>query len=582
MGTLCVDFGSTFIKFFVLENDKIIFFEKTEFPKPCIANGIRYEVSLGSINDAVYGIFKKTENFKINKFFCCVQMHGYILRTESGTFSNYVSWRDKSGDITLESVKNIDFSKNGTSLKSNLPAVKLTGCPPAEKSIFFTLGSYIAYLLTGKNTTHKTDGCASGFFASETLKPAITVKNLILPEVTDGVLQIGEYNGAAVFSPLGDHQTSFLGSGAGNSAYLLNIGTATQISTVDDKEFRLPEFNGNAVFERRPYFGGKYLLTVSGLTGGQKLSEETAKAEFTEEILSVLKILPHKRRVLLGGGGAEAVFEPLKKKLKNYDIECYLLNENIGARGLKMISNAKKALSGTMLSEVCFPNFPVILKNNNIDFMIIDNEHGAFDYAFLSSVITVSRLVGLSVIMRLPDNNRKDITKLVDMGAEGFLLPMTDTPEQIKRVVDFAKYAPVGHRGISTNRAHTLYNPPPIKKYMISANERVKIYAQIETADGVNNIDGILGVNGVEGVFAGPNDLSCSLGCIGNSEPVKAALEKISAAAKRHNKTWGIITTSRELIDCAVENSVDLISYGSEINMLNDSCRNLKKNIYGL
>jgi 2-keto-3-deoxy-L-rhamnonate aldolase RhmA len=88
-------------------------------------------------------------------------------------------------------------------------------------------------------------------------------------------------------------------------------------------------------------------------------------------------------------------------------------------------------------------------------------------------------------------------------------------------------------------------------------------------------------VNGVDGVFVGPNDLSCDLHCIGDNGPVKAALKTVSAAVQKHDKPWGIITASRDLIGCSLECGVNFISYGSEINMLKDSCKKLRGNVYG-
>ena len=321
------------------------------------------------------------------------------------------------------------------------------------------------------------------------------------------------------------------------------------------------------------------MLTVSGLTGGEKLFAGYDIKAFCEEIQSALKKLPFKPRILVGGGGGGIVFDELEKYFKTHNIECIKLKKDISTEGMKKISNMCNRKIGTMLSEVCFPNFPIILKNENLDFLIVDNEHGAFDYTFFSAIVMNARLVGLPLIVRLPDNNRRDITKLVDMGVSGFLLPMTNTADDIKKVVDFAKYAPVGKRGISTNRAHTLYNPPPIDEYMECANKVVKVYAQIETKAGVQNIEEILSVNGVDGVFVGPNDLSCDMNCIGDNEPIKTILRTVSATAEKQNKTWGIITTSRDLINCCLENNVDFISYGSEINMLKDSCKAIKKRI---
>lgn len=137
--------------------------------------------------------------------------------------------------------------------------------------------------------------------------------------------------------------------------------------------------------------------------------------------------------------------------------------------------------AGIMLSEVPFSNLPVILKKGGMDFFILDSEHGGFDYSDISKIIMTSRLAGLKCIVRLADSTRKDIIKFMDMGADGLLLPMTNTAADIEKVVEYAKYAPLGRRGLSTMRAHTLYDPPKLLDYMKAANEATEIYAQIET-----------------------------------------------------------------------------------------------------
>ena len=395
--------------------------------------------------------------------------------------------------------------------------------------------------------------------------------DISLPKVTQKVLPIGRYSGAEIYTPVGDHQLSFLGSGAEKEAYLLNIGTATQISTLS------LTYERGTPFEKRTYFDGNRLLTVSGLTGGEKLFKGYPVDDFCKEIWEAIKKLPPKNKMLIGGGGAELVFDKLKESFEDYSIECIKLEKNISEEGLVRIVNMCNTKIGTMLSEVCFTNFPIILKNEKLEFLMIDNEHGAFDYAFLLNVITNSRLVDLPVIVRLPDNNRRDITKLVDMGADGFLLPMTNTAEDIKKVVEYAKYQPIGKRGVSTNRAHTFYNSPPLDAYMKDANERVRVFAQIETKLGVENIRDILTANGVDGVFIGPNDLSCDLNCIGNLAPIKKAILKIFQEAEKQGKVWGIITTNKDLIDFSLTNGVDYISYGSEINMLKDACKKIRE-----
>lgn len=574
MKVFLLDIGSTFIKYSVFDTDSQIctFTDKRPFPEPTVCDGVRFEVGESSLRAVLLEIADVAVENGCKRFFVSTQMHGYLL-LENGTFSNYISWQDKRGDVTDPRLSGCDFSANGTSLKKNLPAVSLcTYGSDFDGVEFFTLGSYMSYITVGKNITHKTDACACGFFNADTLSRIDLFDSLALPTVTHGVIAVGEYKGMSVYTATGDHQISFLGSGASDKAYLLNIGTATQVCTLSDK--------GDACgtrCEKRPFFcRDKRLFTISGLTGGKQIFSDGLRDEFFDEILSAMSELPKKNKIVVGGGGGAIVFDQLCEKMAPYGIECELLNTNIGETGLKMIANDKKLKVGTMLSEIIFPNLPIIFKNKGLDFFIFDNEHGAFDYSTAAATIVNAKHSGIKCIVRLPDNNRMNIIKFADMGASGFLLPMTNCAADIKKVVEYAKYSPIGKRGLSTNRAHTLYNPPEIKTYMKLANEAMKVYAQIETRAGVENIDEILSVEGVEGVFIGPNDLSDDLGCIGDNQPIYACIDKVAAACEKHGKSWGIITANKGLLDHATSAGVGMVSVGSEINMLNSGCAKIK------
>ena len=139
---------------------------------------------------------------------------------------------------------------------------------------------------------------------------------------------------------------------------------------------------------------------------------------------------------------------------------------------------------GIMLSELSSGSLPVLFRAAGLDFFILDCEHGGFDYGAVSRIVLSARLCGITCIVRLADNGRKDIQKFMDMGADGLLLPMTNDASEIMQVVKYAKYRPVGERGISTMRAHTLYAPPPIAEYVREANAHTRVYAQIEPRAG--------------------------------------------------------------------------------------------------
>lgn len=235
--------------------------------------------------------------------------------------------------------------------------------------------------------------------------------------------------------------------------------------------------------------------------------------------------------------------------------------------------------SGIMLSEIAFPNMPVLLKHTGIDFLILDCEHGYFDYNDIARIIMNANLVDLETIIRIPDNNRKDITKLMDMGARGLLLPMTNTACDIRKVVEYAKYTPIGKRGLSTMRAHSFYNPKQILDYMKKANEKTKIFAQIETIKGLNNVDDILKVEGVDGFMLGPNDLSSDMNCLGKhaADEIINAIKLLKNKADKNHKISGIITNNHIYIEKAKKVGMNYFSVGSELSMLKQASINTVK-----
>jgi 2-dehydro-3-deoxyglucarate aldolase/4-hydroxy-2-oxoheptanedioate aldolase len=230
----------------------------------------------------------------------------------------------------------------------------------------------------------------------------------------------------------------------------------------------------------------------------------------------------------------------------------------------------RELLVGTMLSEVYHANVARVLQTGGVQFLIVDNEHGFFDYALLSNIIAVCNGFDLPVFVRISSINRDTITKTMDMGADGLVVPMVNRAVQAKEVVQYAKYAPLGNRGVSLTRAHSNYHVNDLSEYIATANERTVILAQIETREALENVDEIASVEGLDGLVVGPNDLSMDLGCPGvvRHEQVLQAAATVAAAAERANKASGIITTDTELIRICSQQGMTLFSCNSEVGLL--------------
>ncbi|MBD5395719.1 MAG: hypothetical protein HDR71_15985 [Lachnospiraceae bacterium] len=238
------------------------------------------------------------------------------------------------------------------------------------------------------------------------------------------------------------------------------------------------------------------------------------------------------------------------------------------------IKNRKK-ITGTMLSEISIPNVVRILKAAGFEFIIVDCEHGYFDYSQIAALIAMGTGFDIPVVVRIPAITREFVTKVLDMGAAGLLAPMVNSEEEAKALVSFAKYMPMGKRGISTQRAHTNYNPPPLKEYMGMANDNTILMVQIETRQGLKNLEKIAAVEGIDGIIAGPNDLAADMGIPGDTESEKLieALERITFQAEKSGKSSGIITSNLCLIRICESKGMNVFSYNSEVGMLMEGAR---------
>ena len=241
----------------------------------------------------------------------------------------------------------------------------------------------------------------------------------------------------------------------------------------------------------------------------------------------------------------------------------------------------KEVVRGMFLSEIAAPNLVRLMQAAGVDYVIVDCEHGYFDFSQVAAIAAVGNGIGFPVVVRVPHISRDCIQKYLDAGVDGILVPMLETEEQARELVCLGKYAPSGARGISTMRPHSNYDPGKLTDYMRKANERVMLFAQIETARGVGNIDKICAVNGLDGVLIGPNDLACDLGHAGdfNTPDMEEAIETVLRAADAHGLPSGIIASNPAFLKTWEEKGMRLFSCDSELGLLKKGIQMMLKSL---
>ena len=84
---------------------------------------------------------------------------------------------------------------------------------------------------------------------------------------------------------------------------------------------------------------------------------------------------------------------------------------------------------------------------SGLDFLIIDTEHGPFDIESSMDFIRTAELRNITPFARIKDISRTSVLKMLDIGAKGLIVPCVETALEVKNLVEWAKYYPLGKRG---------------------------------------------------------------------------------------------------------------------------------------
>ncbi len=170
-----------------------------------------------------------------------------------------------------------------------------------------------------------------------------------------------------------------------------------------------------------------------------------------------------------------------------------------------------------------------------MDWLILDIEHAPNDLRTVLTQLQAMNAYGTDVVVRPYEGDRALVKRLLDIGARTLMFPMVDDVAEAEQVVAYTRYPPHGTRGVASARAAGWGRT---KGYFESADDDVCVIAQIESADGLANVEAITAVDGIDALFVGPSDLAAALGHIGNpghpevQDAVLSAIRAIVAGGK--------------------------------------------------
>jgi 4-hydroxy-2-oxoheptanedioate aldolase len=220
------------------------------------------------------------------------------------------------------------------------------------------------------------------------------------------------------------------------------------------------------------------------------------------------------------------------------------------------------------------PAFIEIMGHTDFDFVVLDLEHGPNTVQSLQHLIRAAMVTELFPIVRVKAHVSSSISEVLDVGAGGIQAPSISCKADAESVVQTARFAPLGMRGVCRFVRAADYSSLDRYEYFARSNTTL-IVLQLEGAEAVRNIREILSVAGVDIIFIGPYDLSQSLGVPGDVDNprVMEAMRKIVDECLKHNVVVGTFVDTIEGARKWLSAGVRYLCYSVDVGLFTEKCR---------
>jgi 2-keto-3-deoxy-L-rhamnonate aldolase RhmA len=231
---------------------------------------------------------------------------------------------------------------------------------------------------------------------------------------------------------------------------------------------------------------------------------------------------------------------------------------------------AGKTVAGAMIFEFFSPGMSAILANAGCRFVLFDMEHTGLGFETLKWLFSSCRGLPIEPMVRVPRGEYTWLARALDLGARGVMIPMVESQEQARSIVQACRYPPTGRRGAAFGFAQCDYLGGDVGEKIRRYNERTMVIAQIETERGLEQVEEIAAVDGIDVLWVGHFDLSNFMGIPGQFDDPRfdAAMRKVADVARRHGKAAGFMATDAAWIARAREMGYTMIAGGTDTGLL--------------
>jgi 4-hydroxy-2-oxoheptanedioate aldolase len=238
------------------------------------------------------------------------------------------------------------------------------------------------------------------------------------------------------------------------------------------------------------------------------------------------------------------------------------------------VNTFKQAIAGGRLqvglwSSLCSNITVEILAGAGFDWLLLDTEHSPNELPMVNAQLQAAAAGGSAhPIVRVPWNDMVTIKRYLDIGAQSLLIPYIETEQQARDAVAFTRYPPDGVRGYAAAARASRFGR--VKGYPQVCQDQLCVLLQIETRQGLDNLEKIAAVEGVDGLFIGPGDLSAALGHLGDLKhpEMLAIIDSTIRRIQACGKPAGMLTPDEALARHYIDLGCLFVAVGSDLGLL--------------
>ena len=209
-----------------------------------------------------------------------------------------------------------------------------------------------------------------------------------------------------------------------------------------------------------------------------------------------------------------------------------------------------------------------VVAGAGFDWLLLDTEHSPSDLENLLTQLQAAAPYPTHAVVRVPWNEMVNMKRVLDIGAQSFLVPYVQNVEEARNAVAHTRYPPAGVRGVAGTTRATRFGR--VKEYAKRAHEEICVLVQVETQSALQNIEAICAIEGVDGVFIGPADLHASMGHAGETAnpKVKPLIDDAIRRIRKAGKAPGILTPNEADARHWLECGALFVAVGSDAGIL--------------